>query len=364
MGRILTSKKHTIQYAGIDEITPYSNNPRLNDDSVPFVRNSIERFGFLVPMVLDGNKTIVAGHTRWKAAKELGLKEVPYIDASYLTDDEIIAFRLADNQVGANSGYDFDLLDEELEKLKDGWNMEDFNFNMSVFDNLFDQEEEEEDVDIMEDMSDYIGDIPDSVKEGDVAVAGNGKVFCMTIDDALIHPEMPNGVDCVIWDYHPLNDQYISMLPTSSKPMIIVTTVPQMAVNAISAFERSGYILRAMMPWVRATGRSEQCGLLSMYQQILIFSAKNVLDAEGQDVIQAPSDTYTNLTGTKPLSYEAFVSLSVTFGLTKGMTVLDTNGATGSVFMACEKLGLQCFAVDQNPKNCSRIISMCEKARA
>lgn len=101
----------------INELIPYANNPRNNEEAVKYVANSIKEFGFKVPIIIDKNNEIVAGHTRLKAAKELGLKEVPCIIADDLTDEQIKAFRLADNKVSEQSQWDFNLLDEELNDL-------------------------------------------------------------------------------------------------------------------------------------------------------------------------------------------------------------------------------------------------------
>lgn len=103
----------------IDEIIPYENNPRFNDDAVEYVVKSIQEFGFKVPMVIDKNNTIVAGHTRYKAALELGLEEVPVIIADDLTDEQIKAYRLADNKVSDYSIWNNVALLEELEDLQD-----------------------------------------------------------------------------------------------------------------------------------------------------------------------------------------------------------------------------------------------------
>lgn len=83
----------------ITDITPYGKNPRKNDEAVKYVAESIKQFGFKVPIVIDRNGVIVAGHTRYKAAKKLSMTEVPCIVADDLTDDQIKAFRLADNKV-------------------------------------------------------------------------------------------------------------------------------------------------------------------------------------------------------------------------------------------------------------------------
>lgn len=117
-----------IQEFGIDEIKPYEKNPRKNEDSVKFVANSIKEFGFNVPIVIDADNVIVAGHTRWKAAKQLGLEKVPCIKKDDLTPAQIKAFRLADNKVGEFSQWDMELLGDELKDLGDVFDMGDFGF--------------------------------------------------------------------------------------------------------------------------------------------------------------------------------------------------------------------------------------------
>lgn len=92
----------------IKEVVPYANNPRKNDESVDAVAESIRQFGFKVPIIIDKNNVIVAGHTRLKAAKKLGLKQVPCLRADDLTDEQIKAFRLADNKVAELSTWDID----------------------------------------------------------------------------------------------------------------------------------------------------------------------------------------------------------------------------------------------------------------
>lgn len=116
-----------ILYIKTNLLKPYEKNPRKNDGAVEYVANSIEEFGFKVPIVVDKNNVIVAGHTRYKAAKKLGLKEVPVIVANDLSDEQIKAFRLADNKVGEQAEWDYALLAEELDQILD-INMQDFGF--------------------------------------------------------------------------------------------------------------------------------------------------------------------------------------------------------------------------------------------
>lgn len=113
----------------IEELVPYEKNPRKNDEAVEYVANSIKEFGFKVPIVIDKDEVIIAGHTRYKASKKLGLKEVPCIVADDLTEEQVKAFRLADNKVSEVAEWDMTLLGEELLGIED-LDMSDFGFEM------------------------------------------------------------------------------------------------------------------------------------------------------------------------------------------------------------------------------------------
>ena len=114
----------------IDEIKPYGNNPRFNDDAVDAVAASIREFGFKVPVIIDKNNVIIAGHTRVRAAKRLKMKEVPTIKAEDLSDEQVRAFRLADNKVAEIATWNAAKLDQELDKILD-IDMEEFGFEIS-----------------------------------------------------------------------------------------------------------------------------------------------------------------------------------------------------------------------------------------
>lgn len=117
-----------IEIRKISEIRPYENNPRVIDGSVDAVANSIREFGFSVPIVVDKHGVIVTGHTRYAAAKKLGLTEVPCIVASYLTEEQAQAYRLADNKVSELSTWDNEKLSDELMQLAGGIDMSLFGF--------------------------------------------------------------------------------------------------------------------------------------------------------------------------------------------------------------------------------------------
>ncbi len=110
----------------VKELKPYEKNPRFNDEAVQYVANSIKEFGFKVPIIIDKDNVIVAGHTRYKASLELDLKEVPCIVADDLTEEQVKAFRLADNKVSEKSQWNYSLLDDELDEI--------LNIDMSQFD--------------------------------------------------------------------------------------------------------------------------------------------------------------------------------------------------------------------------------------
>ena len=115
-----------IEYKRLEDIIPYAANPRKNDDAVEYVARSINEFGFKVPIIIDKDGFIIAGHTRYKAAKRLGMNEVPVICADDLTEEQVKAFRLADNKTAEIAEWNYGLLDLELEDLK-------LDFDMSLF---------------------------------------------------------------------------------------------------------------------------------------------------------------------------------------------------------------------------------------
>ena len=108
-----------IENLKISEIKPYEKNPRKNDKAVEIVSKSIKEFGFKVPVILDKNNVIIAGHTRIKAAIKLGMKIVPVIRADELTEEQVKAFRIMDNKSIEYASWDWELLKGEFEQIQD-----------------------------------------------------------------------------------------------------------------------------------------------------------------------------------------------------------------------------------------------------
>lgn len=130
----------------IEELIDYENNPRHNEAAIGKVAASIEAFGFKVPIVIDKDNVIIAGHTRRKAAERLGLQTVPCIIADDLTEEQVKAFRLADNKTSEFAECDFEKLTEELAELHD------MEFDMSAFGFEVKMEEEFDENDLDEEV--------------------------------------------------------------------------------------------------------------------------------------------------------------------------------------------------------------------
>lgn len=178
-----TTKKSAfqIELVSTSSLKPYENNARVHSDKqVNQIAASIKKFGFINPVIIDDNKSIIAGHGRYEAAKLLKLSTIPVIRASHLSEAEIKAYRIADNKIALNSSWDNDLLKIELEELSLNLDI-DFDLSITGF--------ETAEIDILIDGDDIQKDDPDDVvpeiddkpavtKTGDVWQLGNHRVIC------------------------------------------------------------------------------------------------------------------------------------------------------------------------------------------
>ena len=208
----------------VTEIVPYENNPRVNDDAVDKVAESIREFGFQQPIVVDKDGVIIAGHTRLKAAKKIGLETVPVIQADDLTDEQAKAYRLADNKTNEFATWDFDALDFELLNIED--------IDMSRFG--FELPEEPDDAEVIED--DFSEDVEPRAKAGDIWKLGDHRLICGdSTDQATIDALMDgSSADLLVTD-PPYNVNYSakSEVPTKagyySNPDTIATATKPIA---------------------------------------------------------------------------------------------------------------------------------------
>jgi len=172
----MTTKTFDVELRKIDDIRPYERNPRVNDQAVDAVAASLKEFGFRQPIVVDTNGVILAGHTRWKAARKLGLAKVPVHVATDLTPEQIKAYRIADNQTATLAEWDFDLLPIELKDLQGV----DYDLNLLGFDG--DELAHLLDGDLAEGLTDpdQIPEPPDEAitKPGDLWILGEHRLLC------------------------------------------------------------------------------------------------------------------------------------------------------------------------------------------
>ena len=165
-----------VELRDIEAIRPYQQNPRLNEHAVDAVVASLKEFGFRQPIVVDGDGVIVVGHTRWKAAKKLGLAKVPVHVARDLTAQQVRAYRIADNKTAEIADWDLTILPIELSELRDA------GVNLGLLG--FDQEELAQLMsgDVQTGLTDP-DDVPAPPDEattqpGDLWILGNHRLLC------------------------------------------------------------------------------------------------------------------------------------------------------------------------------------------
>ena len=153
----------------LKDIRPYEKNPRRNDDAVEAVANSIKEFGMKQPIVVDKDGVIIVGHTRYKALKKLGIKETDVVVADDLTEEQVKAYRIADNSTGELATWDYDLLIPEIEGLS--YDMAQFGLDLTTIDTS-------EPSEVVED--DYVEPehLEPTVKRGEVYKLGGHFLMC------------------------------------------------------------------------------------------------------------------------------------------------------------------------------------------
>lgn len=166
----------TIEKRHIDDIKPYENNPRVNEKAIDAVVKSIQEFGFRQPIVVDANSVIICGHTRWQAARQMGLTEVPVHVADDLTPEQIKAYRIADNKTSELSDWDYDLLPIEISDLDmAGFDLSLLGFADKEIVQLLDSEIKQGLTD-----PDEIPDVPEDAitQPGDIWLLGEHRLLC------------------------------------------------------------------------------------------------------------------------------------------------------------------------------------------
>ncbi len=365
------------------DIKPYAKNPRKNDEAVKYVAESIKEFGFKVPIVVDDDNIIVAGHTRWKAAKKLGIEECPCIVANDLTEEQIKAFRLADNKVAEKAEWDFDLLGMELEDIVD--------LDMSVFG--FEDVLEEE-AEVAED--DYEVQLPEEpkAKRGDIYQLGRHRLMCgdsTMFDDVeqlmdgqladMLLTDPPYNVDyegktkdkLKIENDKMENDSFRQFLvdaftnaDMSMKPgaVFYIWHADSEGYNFRGACFETGWQVRQCIIWNKNSmvmGRQDY----QWKHEPCLYGWKNgashlwASDRKQTTVIDFNRPTRNDLHPTmKPIGLFDYQIKNNTKG---GDIVLDLFGGSGTSIMACEQNGRVCYTMEFDPRYIDAIIDRWEQ---
>lgn len=383
----------------VQDIRPYENNPRKNDDAVKYVAESIRQFGFKVPIVIDKEGVIVAGHTRYKASLKLGLEEVPCIIADDLTPEQVKAFRLADNKTAEKSEWDFDKLESELESI--------FNFDMSDFGFEFDIEDDSEEVKDDEfDVDKELDNIQDpTVKRGEVWKLGDHYLMCgdatskedveklMSVFDK---SDVGGGLhfiqaNLLVTD-PPYNVDYQGGTEDKLKIMNDKMDGKKFRQFLASAFDAAGnflkpgaafYIWYASREHINFEKALNDAGF-GVRQQLIWVKNSLVLSRQDYNWKHEPClygwkdgashQWYSDRKQTTVLEYDKpskndmhptmkpvdLIGNLISNSSKKGDVVLDIFGGSGTTLIACEQLERQCRMMELDPKYCDVIIKRWE----
>lgn len=339
------------------ELNPYQQNPRKNDEAVDAVASSIKEFGFKVPIVITRDHVIVAGHTRLKAALKLGLTEVPCIIADDLTEDQIKAFRLADNKTSELATWDFEKLESEL-----------LNIDMDMLQFGFEELEEALPVGaIDDDFEEKVPEVPFS-QTGDIYLLGNHRLMCgdstkpedvsKLLDNKkvdMIFTDPPYNVDYEgtagkIKNDKMEDDSFFQFLFSAFTNMyehikpggaIYVCHADTEGINFRVAFKNAGFKLAECLIWVKnalVLGRQDYHW---RHEPILYGwkegAAHYFIDDRTQDTIweyNKPTKNGEHPT-MKPLE---LVGKAISNSSRRGELILDLFGGSGSTLIASDQL--------------------------
>ena len=366
----------------IEEIKMYENNPRNNDGAVEYVANSIKEFGFKVPIVLDKNNIIVAGHTRYKAAKLLNITEIPCIIADDLSDEQVKAFRLIDNKAAELASWDIDLLNLELENIKD-IDMELFDFQISnILDNVVDDEYE---VELPEDPKTKNGNIyklgnhylmcGDSTNAEDVKKLMNNQLADLIVTDPPYNVNYEGKTDnnLKIMNDNMEDNQFYSFLESAfinlydsikAGGSIYVFHADTEGLNFRKAIMSSGFKLAECLVWVKnafVMGRQDY----HWKHEPVLYGWKPgashyfINDRSQSTVLEFDKPIRNEEHPTmKPIDLIAYL---INNSSKKDEIVLDLFGGSGKTMIACEQTNRKAFIMELDPRYCDVIVDRWEK---
>lgn len=363
-----------VKEINIKDIRPYEKNPRKNNSAVAYVAESIKQFGFKVPIIIDKNNIIVAGHTRYKAAKKLGINTVPVIIADDLTDEQIKAFRLADNKVAEQAEWDIDLLNEELEEIFD-IDMTDFGFEVL-----------EEEKEVEEDGYEPVKPKEPVTQKGDIWKMGGhvllcGDSTCTTDVEKLMQSEKadmcftdpPYGYEYQSnarnkskkFDVIENDDKILDFFPNIQlvcNGFVFVCTTWKVLDKWLPLFKKY-HELTNMIIWNKGGGGIGDLKHTFSTDYEVILCASNGKELTGKrigsvwTIKKDSSSSYVHPTQ-KPVKLSEFAIRNTT---ERGDIVLDLFGGSGSTLIACEQMERKCRIMEYDPAYCDVIVDRWEK---
>lgn len=347
----------------ISEIHPYEKNPRKNDAAVKYVAESIRQFGFKVPIVIDSSGVIVAGHTRFKAAKKLKLDNVPCIIADDLTDEQIKAFRLADNKVSEKAEWDFELLADELDDI--------FDFDMSVF-GFDDDVTDEKPAGVEED--DFEAELPEepNAQPGDIYQLGNHRLMCGSatsyeeidalLDGAkinLIYTDPPYGMSAVSKS-GVLSEKYKTDIMNDGDNTVAIDSfnlcltrfhdVKQVWLGA-NYYTECLPSSECWIVWDKNNGNSDQTDCELAWANFRSVVRQFTMASEKKNRVhptQKPCKLFCEIVDKYDKNHDFD-------------NVLDLFGGSGSTLIACEQMNKTCYTMELDPKYVDVIIARWEQ---
>ena len=363
-----------VKEINIKDIRPYEKNPRKNNSAVAYVAESIKQFGFKVPIIIDKNNVIVAGHTRYKAAKKLGINTVPVIIADDLTDEQIKAFRLADNKVAEQAEWDIDLLNEELEEIFD-IDMTDFGFEVL-----------EEEKEVEEDGYEPVKPKEPVTQKGDIWKMGGhvllcGDSTCTTDVEKLMQGEKadmcftdpPYGYEYQSnarnkskkFDVIENDDKILDFFPNIQlvcNGFVFICTTWKVLDKWLPLFKKY-HELTNMIIWNKGGGGIGDLKHTFSTDYEVILCASNGKELTGKrigsvwTIKKDSSSSYVHPTQ-KPVKLSEFAIRNTT---ERGDIVLDLFGGSGSTLIACEQMERKCRIMEYDPAYCDVIVDRWEK---
>lgn len=372
--------KQQIEYIETEKLIPYARNSRTHsDEQVQQIMGSIKEFGFTNPVLVDGDGVIIAGHGRTMAAQRLGMKEVPCLRLSHLTEAQKRAYVIADNKLALNAGWDDEMLALELRNLRD----EDFDLSLTGFDDaelaaLLADAVAEGLVD--EDAVPEAPEVPVTV-EGDVWLLGRHRLMCgdSTSIDAveklmdgrkadMVFTDPPYGVEfqsnkrtkSAKFDVLKNDDTFLDIAPiieTCSTGWVFVWTSWKVQTKWIDQFQSMGYPTNIVV-WHKPSGGIGDLRrtFSSDYEVALVWHRGAELCGKRigsvWTVNKDGASTYVHPTQ-KPV---ALAEEAMDKTTRESAVIIDLFGGSGSTLIACEKTARDCRMMELDPKHCDVII--------